>query len=89
MRYTYIGDKLTRPEMKGAALSPVRQANGRCIVSRMGTMLVQDRRGGRHIVLRRRLRVNKVQRELFPAEEIVPRGYEPLLLHRKLQGVMP
>lgn len=69
-RYTYLGDKLTRADMKGAQLDAVRDRRGKCIVSRMGTMLCRDGEGRRQIVLRRRLRVNKIQAELFGEAEI-------------------
>ncbi len=59
MRYTYLGDKCTRPEIVGMACDPVRRADGRCIVSvKMATALVVDASGGRHVVKRRRLRLN-------------------------------
>ena len=58
MRYTYLGDKLTRPELQGALCDPVRDHRGKCIVSRrMATALVRLADGTRHVVLRRRLRL--------------------------------
>lgn len=60
MRYTYLGNKLTDPTLIGMQCDPVRRADGKCIVSmKMATALVMDERGQRHVVLRRRLRVNK------------------------------
>ncbi|MBA3872500.1 MAG: hypothetical protein ABI970_12060 [Chloroflexota bacterium] len=60
MRYTYLGNKLTDPTLVGMQCDPVRRADGKCIVSmKMATALVIDERGQRHVVLRRRLRVNK------------------------------
>jgi hypothetical protein len=60
MRYTYLGDKQTDPALVGMACDPVRRADGKCIVSmKMATALVIDAQGQRHVVLRRRLRVNK------------------------------
>lgn len=60
MRYTYLGDKLTSAALAGMQCDPVRRADGRCVVSqRMATALVVDAAGNRHVVLRRRLRVNK------------------------------
>lgn len=60
MRYTYLGDKLTAPALKGMQCNPVRRADGKCIISqKMATALVIDELGNRHVVLRRRLRVNK------------------------------
>lgn len=78
MRYTYLGDRLTRPELAKAQFNPVRDHRGKCIVSTKGTMLVQDRAGGRHVVLRRKLRVNRLQRELFPMQEIIPAEFQSL-----------
>lgn len=60
MRYTYLGDKQTRPELVGVQCDPVRRPDGKCIVSvPMATAMVTLEDGTEHIVLRRRLRVNK------------------------------
>lgn len=60
LRYTYKGDKLTAPELIGLQCSPVRRADGKCIISvKMATALVEDEQGNRYVVLRRRLRLNK------------------------------
>ncbi len=59
MRYHYLGDKLTDPTLIGMACDPVRRADGKCIISqKMATALVVDQQGRKHVVLRRRLRVN-------------------------------
>lgn len=59
MRYTYLGDKLTTPEMVGMQCDPVRRDDGKCIVSvKMATALVVDAKGVKHVVKRRRLRLN-------------------------------
>ena len=59
-RYTYLGDRLTAPALKGMQCDPVRRADGKCVLSvRMATALVVDERGTAHVVLRRRLRVNR------------------------------
>ncbi len=59
MRYTYLGGKLTRPELRGMQCDPVRRPDGKCIVSmKMATALVVDNNGKRHVILRRRLRLN-------------------------------
>lgn len=59
-RYTYLGDKLTRPDLRGMQCDPVRRADGKCVISaKMATALVVDSDGKRHVVLRRRLRLNK------------------------------
>ena len=59
-RYTYLGDAMTRPELVGLQCDPVRRAgDGKCIVSqRMAVALVIDSDGVRHVVKRRRLRLN-------------------------------
>ena len=60
MRYTYIGDKLSDGALIGMQCDPIRRADGKCVVSvKMATALVVDAAGTRHVVLRRRLRVNK------------------------------
>jgi hypothetical protein len=60
MRYTYLGDKLTAPELRGMQCDPVRRADGKCIVGRTPrNALVQDASGKRYVVLGRRLRLNK------------------------------
>ena len=59
MRYTYLGDGLTSQRLQGLQCDPVRRADGKCIVStKMATALVIDDAGKRHIVKRRRLRLN-------------------------------
>ena len=59
MRYSYIGDKLTDPALYGMQCDPVRRADGKCIVSvKMATALVIDAEGNKHVVLRRKLRLN-------------------------------
>lgn len=59
-RYTYLGGRDTDPALIGLQCDPVRDARGKCIVSpRMATALVVDATGQRHVVLRRRLRLNK------------------------------
>lgn len=60
MRYTYIGNKLTDLALVGMQCDPVRRSDGKCIVGlKMATALVVDASGQRHVVLRRRLRLNK------------------------------
>lgn len=60
MRYTFLGDKQTRPELVGMQCKPVRRDDGKCIVStKMATALVEDKQGRRYVVPRRRLRLNK------------------------------
>ena len=57
--YTYLGDRLTAPALKGARLHAVRNTDGKCIRGRNGSMLVETDDGRRVVVLGRRLR--KVQ----------------------------
>lgn len=60
MRYTYLGDKLTRPDLCGMQCNPVRRDDFKCIVGvRMASALVVDGDGRLHVVARRRLRVNR------------------------------
>lgn len=60
MRYTYLGDKLTRPDLRGMQCNPVRRDDFKCIVGTcMASALVVDRDGRRYVVARRRLRVNR------------------------------
>lgn len=60
MRYTFLGDKLTRPALMGLQCDPVRRVDGKCIVSvKMATAMVVDARGQRYVVPRRRLRLNQ------------------------------
>ena len=64
-RYLYLGDALTRPELKGQPCNPVRRADGRCIVStRMASALVEFADGQRCVVKRRRLRLIEKLRSL-------------------------
>ena len=58
MRYVYLGDKLTRSELRGQPCDPVRRPDGRCIVGQ-GKALVRFEDGTLAIVLRRRLRLRK------------------------------
>lgn len=59
MRYMFLGDKLTRPELRGMECDPVRRPDGRCIVNvKLASALVIDAQGQRHVVPRRRLRLN-------------------------------
>lgn len=65
MRYTYLGNKLTRDDMVGMQCDPVRRADGRCIVNvKMAIALVSDENGKKHVVLRRRLRLNNKVKQL-------------------------
>lgn len=60
MEYNYLGDKLTDARYKNKQCRAVRRENGKCIRSRMGTMLVEFDGGLKVNVLARRLRkINK------------------------------
>ena len=60
MEYVYLGDRLTRAELKGANCRAVRRSNGKCIRGR-GNMLVEFDSGLRCVVVARRLR--KIKKE--------------------------
>lgn len=55
MDYTYRGDRLTDPALKGMLCSAVRRPDGKCIRGR-GNMLVESANGRRYVVLARQLR---------------------------------
>lgn len=60
MRYTYLGGKDTDQAMIGMQCDPVRRDDGKCVVNvKLATALVVDAHGQRHVVLRRRLRLNE------------------------------
>lgn len=56
--YTYLGDRLTRPDLRGGQCNAVRRSDGKCIRSPMGSMLVEFENGERHVVIGRLLRRN-------------------------------
>jgi len=55
MKYTYLGDRMS--DLKGMQCDPVLRADGKCIRSRMGTMLVTDGEK-KHVIIARLLRIN-------------------------------
>lgn len=55
-RYTYIGDRMTDPELKGQFCSAVLRDDGKCIRGRNGSMLVQFDSGRTAVVIGRLLR---------------------------------
>ena len=58
MRYIYLGDKLTDPNLIGQPCDPVRRTDGKCIVGRKPrNQLVRFPDGTTAVVLARRLRV--------------------------------
>jgi len=56
MEYIYLGDRLTEQTLKNKLCNAVRRANGKCIRSKMSTMLVTFDNGKSCVVLARRLR---------------------------------
>ena len=56
MDYIYLGDRLTNLPLKNMKCNAVRRANGKCIRSKMSTMLVMFEDGIIHNVIARRLR---------------------------------
>lgn len=57
MRYVYLGDAFSRPDLVDAPCDPIRRArDGKCIVG-ASKQLVVFQNGGTCVVLRRRLRV--------------------------------
>lgn len=39
--YTYSGDRMTEPTLKGARCQAIRRADGKCIRGKNGSMLVE------------------------------------------------
>jgi hypothetical protein len=56
VRYIYLGDRMTAPELKKQPCDPVRRADGKCIRGR-GSMLVVFADGVQRVVIARLLRV--------------------------------
>lgn len=56
MKYIYLWDRLTAPELRGMTCDPVLRADGKCIRGRNGSMLVVGVDGWRWVVLGRVLR---------------------------------
>jgi len=54
--YTYRGDRLTAPHLKGQPCSAVRGVDGKCTRGINSNMLVDFPTQGRHVVLARQLR---------------------------------
>lgn len=55
-RYTYLGDRMTDPTLKGQPCAAVLQENGKCIRGKNGSMLVEFDKGRRAVVIGRLLR---------------------------------
>ena len=56
MTYKYLGDRLTRPELKGALCDAIKRPDGKCIRGRNGAMRVQFEDGTTATVIGRLLR---------------------------------
>jgi len=65
--YTYLGDRLTDPHLKGQPCDAVRRADGKCIRGRMGTMLVRFASGETQNVVARQLRRTAAEAAPTPA----------------------
>lgn len=53
MDYIYLGDRLTRPELRRMPCRAVRRADGKCIRGRNGNMLVEFDGVGKCVILGR------------------------------------
>lgn len=56
IKYTYLGDRMTDPSLKGTTCTAVRREDGKCIRGRNGSMLVQFDGGRTAVVIGRLLR---------------------------------
>lgn len=56
MEYTYLGDKLSRPELRRMPCRAVRRFDGKCIRGKNGNMLVEFPGVGNCVVLGKLLR---------------------------------
>lgn len=57
MRYTYLGDRLTDPKLKGAYCAAVKNPiTGKCITRRAAMLVMFEGETVPRVVLRRRLR---------------------------------
>jgi hypothetical protein len=75
VRYVYLGDRQTDPELKGRPCDPVRRPDGHCIVSR-SRQLVRFADGRRIVVNRRMLRLVKpVDWQRWEYVDEFPGGY--------------
>jgi hypothetical protein len=67
MRYTYLGDRQTADHLRSLQCDPVLRPDGKCVISlRMATALVEDADGCRHVVAKRRLRLNDKLKRVEP-----------------------
>lgn len=58
--YRYLGDRLTDPLLKGKQCDAIMRADGKCIRSKNGSMLVKFESGKSAIVIGRLLRKIKI-----------------------------
>jgi hypothetical protein len=59
MRYRYLGDRMTDPNLAGQPCDPVRRADGRVVIGRKPrNQLVRFADGTEAVVLARRLRID-------------------------------
>ena len=56
VKYKYLGDKMTEPNLKGATCFPVYRHDGKCIRGKNGSMLVLFENGKNCVVIARLLR---------------------------------
>lgn len=56
MDYIYLGDRLTRPELRRMPCRAVRRSDGKCIRGRNGNMLVEFGGVGKCVIIGRLLR---------------------------------
>jgi hypothetical protein len=69
MTYRYRGDKLTRPDLKGAFCDAVKDERGKCVRGKNGAMLVRFENGETHVILGRQLRHLEREREREAARD--------------------
>ncbi len=58
--YYYLGDRLTRPDLKKQPCNAVRRPDGKCIRGRNGNMLVDFPGIGKVVIIGRLLRKTKI-----------------------------
>lgn len=56
MEYIYHGDRLTDKRLKKQRCKAIRRIDGKCILSKKATMLVEFENGEKHVILARTLR---------------------------------
>lgn len=66
MDYIYLGDRLTRPELRRMPCRAVRRSDGKCIRGRNGNMLVEFGGVGKCVIIGRLLRKIKKKVLVYP-----------------------